>query len=261
MTSSTTDALDLSPYLAGGGLPPLHLKQVKLQIDTTVVAGVDREHNQQMITHCDATSDYLYGDYTPQPTYKQGSRPMLERIVTSITSRFKTEPQQIQAMVTWVIHNTPHAGTINCKTPSDTAPTEERMIEQGWAWCNEQGRLLVSLAQIAGYRARMCFLFHKNAPQSHATTEIFFNDKWVFVDPTYGLFICGDPAHPYSARDLQRDPQAKRICDDQHARAFVIKDILSSPERIPGPSPKPLLAANAHMSDYFCDFALCNYLI
>jgi transglutaminase-like putative cysteine protease len=258
--TSTTLKLDLEQFKAGKGLPELHQQKIKQQIDETIVAGIDKEHNRQMITFCDATAEYLYSQYTPaKPTYKRGSRPLLERVADAITSRYQGEANQIQAMVTWVVRNITHPISRPGKSPADTAPTEERIIEHGWGWCNEQGRTLVALAQVAGYPARMCFLLHKKAPRSHATTEIFFNNKWVWVDPTYGCFICADPDRPFSARELHEDPEAQRICDDQYARAQITRNVQWFPERIPDvATTRP---GSEAASEFFHYFALCNYII
>lgn len=252
---------DLTPYLSGRGLPEPHHKQIQKQIDESIIAGIDREHNIQMIAHCPATSDYLYTQYTPKPVYQRGSRPMLERIVDSITSRYVGEANQVHAIVNWVISNVDHPVNRPCKSPADTAPTEERIIEHGWGWCNEQGRLVVALAQIAGFPARMCLIFHKNAPASHATTEVFFNNKWVWVDPTWGFFVCADPSHPFSAKELQTDPYAQRVCDDQYARAKIAYEMRWARERIPDKATQPPSIGVERLSESFHSFGLCNYLI
>lgn len=261
MTATTT--INLDDYKAGKGLPELHQQKVREQIELPILAGVDRDHNLQMITYCKETAAYLYEGYTPTTVaYTRGSRPMLERAVDALTSRYKGPSAQVQAMVSWVVANLTHPVSIPGSRPADCNLPEEQLIERGWAWCNEQARVLVSMAQIAGYPARMCFLFHKNAPASHATTEIFFHDKWVFVDPTYGCYFGIDPKRPYAARDIHEDPHARLIVDDQYARAWVAREVQRDHHLIAPPVDKPLHDPAVHRrSDYFTHFALCNHII
>lgn len=255
--------INLDDFKAGKGLPELHQQKVREQIELPILAGVDRDHNLQMITCTPETAAYLYSDYTPTTvSYKRGSRPMLERVVASLTSRYKGPSAQIQAFVSWVVANLTHPVSIPGNRPADCNLTEEQLIERGWAWCNEQARVLVSLAQIAGYPARMCFLFNKNAPSSHATTEIFFHDKWVFVDPTYGCYFGVEPTRPFSAKDIHEDENIRRIVDDQYARAWVAREVARDHHLIAPPVDKPMYdPTRDRRSDYFTDFALCNHII
>jgi len=261
--NAAATTINLDQYKAGKGLPELHQQKIREQIELPILAGIDLEHNLQMITYNKDTAAYLYGEYSPTAvSYKRGSRPMLERVVESLTSRYKGPSAQIQALVTWVVTNLTHPVSIPGNRPADCNLTEEQLIERGWAWCNEQGRVLVSLAQIAGYPARMCFLFSNNAPSSHATTEIFFHDKWVFVDPTYGCFFGVDPKRPYSAREIHENENVRVIVDDQYARAWVAREVQRDHHLIAPPVDKPMLdMAVARRSDYFTNFSLCNYTI
>lgn len=71
------------------------------------------------------------------------------------------------------------------KTPSESLTTEKpihEMIAQGYGFCDEQASVFLALANYAGIRGRLVFLFGSDSISHHSVAEIFI-DKWYMIDP------------------------------------------------------------------------------
>jgi transglutaminase-like putative cysteine protease len=100
--------------------------------------------------------------------------------------------------------------------------TEEDLFRSGHGWCNEQARVLVALAQIAGLPSRLVFAHSRDGKAGHVVTEVYADGKWVLVDQTEGLVFARKDGRPLNVLDFRRDPAAWREADAlykaQHAR-------------------------------------------
>jgi len=180
------DKLDLTPFLARG----FSAKADSL-IANIPVEGIDKYHTYSQIRLAPETSEYLYNEYTPATVkYYKGSRPDLERILENIhIENLNSGKEKIMAIMKWVAMNIKHARYAGSETPGNRALSEEELISSGWGWCNEKARIFVSMAQIAGFPARMCSLFHLDKTHGHMTSEVYVDSKWAFTDPTSATVI------------------------------------------------------------------------
>jgi hypothetical protein len=169
--------LDLSPYIGKGFSP-----QIDHMIATVGVAGIDLMQTQSEVQLCDETEPILYGEtFSPRRIrYQIGSRPVLEKICTGFRG------DRVLEAMRWtqahVIH--PH---FSGPTPGDRALSEERLIESGRGYCNEQSRVFIALCEVMEIPARLCFLWHVNNGTGHTATEVFNDGRWEFCDATYGV--------------------------------------------------------------------------
>jgi hypothetical protein len=147
------------------------------------VAGIDRAQAHAMVRLCEQTEPVLYGpDFSPRRIgYHAGSRPALE----AIAHGFGPSPA---AAMEWVRRHVRHPHFAGHVAP-DRALTEERLIDSGVGWCNEQCRVFVALCQVMGVPARLCFLFHANGKTAHTAAEAFVDGRWAFHDVTYGIRV------------------------------------------------------------------------
>ena len=137
--------------------------------------GVDGITPEVQVILCEATADYLYSRYTPTKVeYRQGSRPFLEKIVRKVTQGFKTDREKVFSLMRFVRDLSPNPE----RKDLFVGGTEEEIIKkQAWV-CNEKARALIILWQIAGYPSR--FIGHHIG--GHATTEVYLDGKWCYMD-------------------------------------------------------------------------------
>jgi len=119
----------------------------------------------------------------------------------------------------WVPFNLKHAKFIAGDTPGNRALSEEELLESGWGWCNEQARLFVTLAQIAGFPARMCSIYHFDGIHAHMTSEVFVNGKWSFADASNALVVELPDGSWASAMEISWDEPAKVATDKIYPKA------------------------------------------
>jgi hypothetical protein len=144
---------------------------------------VDGQIHANVVLLCPETADFLYTRFTPtEVEYRQGSRPVLEATVREVTPDCVTDRQKVLALLRYV-------RDIYQQRPSDgSSPlrggTEEQLLESRPRLCEHQSRLLVALWQVAGFPARRVGHF----VGGHAVTEVFFEDKWAYID-IRGIYV------------------------------------------------------------------------
>jgi len=247
---------EIEKFRGGKGYPA----SVPALASAPPVKGIDLEHVQQMVVYRPETAEYLYTRYTPtKPAYRPGSRPKLEAIAKAVTAGYSSDWEKAQALLGWVNAHLMHPmGRVEA-SPPDRAATEEVLIESGWAWCNEQSRVYVALAQTVGLAARMCFIWHATLPCGHAPAETFLDGAWAFTDATYNTMIREPGGHVFSGGELHSLDRAKRAADDQYRRAQI-----QQIERWAKTNPVNASAAKTGTrldSAWFGHVSLSNYII
>lgn len=195
--------LDLTPFLARGFGAKEDTFIANIQVE-----GIDKYHTYSQIRLAPETSEYLYKEYTPVTAkYYKGSRPMLEKILNSLQlEKLNSNKEKVTAILKWTAVNIKHAIYVGTETPGNRALSEEELINSGWGWCNEKARIFVSMAQMAGFPARMCSLFHQDKTHGHMTSEVYFDGRWAFTDPTSATVIVSPATGDWAdARTLSWD--------------------------------------------------------
>ncbi len=161
---------------------------------------VDCEHfidNQLYL--CAETAEYIYTDYTPTTVeYQEGSRPGLEKVIDTLDLRDRPDFDKFLWLARFVrdLPNKHGWGPMPF-----TGGTEEELIEKGPAMCNEQARLLVVLAQVAGLPAR--YVGHHIG--GHGVTEVYIDGGWAYYD-IRGKFFFGGNGKLASTWEIWQDP-------------------------------------------------------
>lgn len=210
--------LDLTPFIARG-----FSEKIDKFIANVPVDGIDRYHSWTQVRLAPETASFLYEDFTSTNIkYFKGSRPALEKIIDDIFAEKNdaSDKEKVLAILRWVSENLMHAKFFRGDIPGSRALTEEELLESGWGWCNEQSRLFVSLAQIAGYPARMCSIYHAEGIHSHMTTEVFVDDKWSFADATIATVVELPDGSWASAKEISWDPSVKELTDKAYAKSL-----------------------------------------
>lgn len=146
---------------------------------------VDGVNPDEHVTLCAATADYLYSKFTPtKVNYVPGSRPFLEKIVAQVTKGIVSDKEKALALMRYVRDFEPNPERKNLFIGG----TEEDIIKKR-AWvCNEKARVLIILWQVAGFPSR--YVGHHIG--GHATTEVYFDDKWAYIDVRGKYFLMQD---------------------------------------------------------------------
>jgi hypothetical protein len=178
------------------------------------VAGIDLE---QALNYTDSDGldlAWFYQSFTyPRVFYKQGSRPVLEKIVWEQTKADAPAMDRLRACLDVVVQRMPHYILLGYNGAPDRAMTEEELLRSGHGWCNEQARVLVALTQIAGLPSRLVFAQSRDNKIAHVVTEVYVEDKWVLVDQTEGLIFTRVDGRPVNVLDLRTDPKVWREAD------------------------------------------------
>jgi hypothetical protein len=149
----------------------------------------------------DQTADVLYG---PGPwdelDYEPSSRPMLEAVLSETLRLDPAAPDRNKALAVMRfardLRNTqPEEGELL------HGGSEEDVIRKGSAMCNEQSRVMIRLAQIAGLPAR--YVGHITG--DHGCAEIKVDGHWAYFD-IRGHHYDRDDGRLASIRDLKSDP-------------------------------------------------------
>ncbi len=218
--------LDLTPFLARG----FGEKSDRL-IANIKVEGIDKYHTLSQIRLAPETAGFLYGAFTPLTvTYHRGSRPRLEKIVAEVLSGVESSPRaQVLALLEWTAQVIRHAMHVKGETPVDRALSEEALLDSGWGYCNEKARILVSLAQIAGYPGRMVSIYHSTGIHGHMVSEIHVEGEWAMADPTFAVVVPKNKGRWASAKDLSWEASLNSTTDEVYRAGILKMDRLHGP--------------------------------
>lgn len=162
------------------------------------------------------TADVLYGpgpwdelDYTP------GSRPMLEGI---LRERIGLDPGACELDKALAVMR--FARDIRKSMPEKHdlfhGGSEADVIKKGSGMCNEQSRVMIRLAQIAGLPAR----YVGHITSDHGTVEIKVDGAWAHFD-IRGHYYHADDGRVASMWQLKRDPGLIERQSDEAARDII----------------------------------------
>ncbi len=140
---------------------------------------VEFERMSEQVLLCEKTYDYLYT--VPEPVrYVKGKRPKLEQVVNNVCRDSESDRDKVLALLCYI-------RDLYHKYDGEDlfyGGTEEEQIKKGEWLCERVSRLMVALCEVAGFPGRT--VMHVAA--GHITVEIFFEDKWGYIDPRCGLF-------------------------------------------------------------------------
>jgi len=176
---------------------------------------VDWQIGEDCYLLTDQTADILYGpgpwddlDYTP------GSRPMLEWLLAEKILPNASADEQAKALAVMRF-----ARDIRGGAPLDQmfqGGTEEDVIRKCSGMCNEQSRVMIRLAQVAGLPAR--YVGHITG--DHGCAEIKIAGHWSYFD-IRGHYYYLDEGGIASIWDLKRDPGLIERQDPEAARDII----------------------------------------
>ena len=113
--------------------------------------------------------------------------------------------QKIEAILQWMAHGPARrseadTGGLAMRNPEDTLN-----IQQLLEVCGMATNAFVNLAQSSGLHARRLLLLDPYGQSKHVVVEVFIDDRWVVVDPSYH-FIPQLPDGHFATRTELKDP-------------------------------------------------------
>jgi transglutaminase-like putative cysteine protease len=190
------------------------------------VGGIDLEQSLNYIAVADAGEEFCYQHYTgSRLLYKQGSRPVLERLAREITAGAADTRQASKRLAAWVAKEVAWAGfhwkDKGERLTTDMGLSEEELIAQGYGWCNEQVRVMCGLTQAIGIPSRIVFACNKEMNCGHCVTEVLLPGGWMMIDQSFG-YAFEMNGEPVRAVDVHGDPIKrayfspiyKKMCQD-----------------------------------------------
>lgn len=158
---------------------------------------VEFERLAEQILYCKETEDYLYA-VPPEPVkYVKGTRPQLEGIVDDVCKDLKTDRERILAIFVYLrdLHKKFGGASLF------RGGTEEELIKKGEWYCERLARLMVALCEVAGFPGRI--IYHVAA--GHLTCEIYFENRWAYFDPRFGMFCLDENENFLSVAEIIKD--------------------------------------------------------
>jgi len=164
---------------------------------------VDAALGDEQILLCDETEDVLYLPPS-EIKYIPGTRPVLEKYVSEITSGCQTDTQKALKLMDFICHSYE-------KTDGRVyfyGGTEEELIKKGENLCECVSRLMCALCEICSIPARI--ITHISG--GHLTCEVFTGGKWWYMDVRKGLYFVLPNGEHASLREIIKNPD---IMDNQ----------------------------------------------
>ena len=187
------------------------------------VAGIDLELSLNYLKLSEVTLDFIYDKYTGgRLPYRAGSRPHLEKIAASLLVNVSKESDKIEVLTNFVADKVKWAGYYHQATGKELACdrnlSEEKLIASGYAWCNEQARLLCALTQIIGIPSRIVFASARKGG-GHVVVEVLTAKGWLLVDQSFGYLFTnnGNIVDAYNVWHNKKnreffEPVYKKLC-------------------------------------------------
>jgi hypothetical protein len=191
------------------------------------------------------TAEYLYCAHTPtEARYEPGTRPHLERFVEVAVEGAKTDAERAARLLERVWRHLIWPQPVPPRT-REVGGTEEDILAQGYAYCNEASRVFVTLAQVPGITARMTFHGTRDGLTGHSLAEAFVDGAWQIADSDINVHGWCVRGMKVSCLDLMRGGEAVAAFD-----RIVTREMLA----VIG-----YVAPGAKYSDLFQVLGICNY--
>jgi hypothetical protein len=176
----------------------------------------DHQQKSHQLVLNEDTAGFIYSDFTSlDVVYAPQSRPQLERLVNRLCPKGRSDREKILALLDHVYRGAARENV-------DVFPgrrlyvlnaREEEVLKLNRCSCECNTRLIVCLAQIAGFPARYTSSYSFVDPRKgyalnggHAMPEIYLEGGWALFDSDHGFFCLKEDGRIASLWELRRDP-------------------------------------------------------
>ena len=176
----------------------------------------DYHQKSTQIVLNEETAGFIYSGFTPLETaYAPQSRPQLERLANRLCPDGLSDREKILALVDHVYRGAARENVdiFSGRKLFVLNAREEEVLKLNRCSCECNTRLIVCLAQIAGFPARCTASYSFVDPRrdyafngGHAMPEIHLEGGWALFDSDHGFFCLKEDGRIASLWDLRRDP-------------------------------------------------------
>jgi hypothetical protein len=141
-----------------------------------------------------------------------------------------TPQQKTEALLAWMRHLPPRTDDVVEGAASLRDPVNIVQSETLLRVCGSASNAFLNLADVAGLKARRLLLLQHSGGANHVVAEVWWDDRWVVVDPQHG--------HVFT------DSTGRALTKEELSRPEVFQEAIS---RIPGYSPDYTFQRTAHL--------------
>ncbi|HUW57286.1 MAG TPA: transglutaminase domain-containing protein [Planctomycetota bacterium] len=176
------------------------------------------DHHQKgnQIVLNEETAGFIYRDFTPlEVAYAPQSRPQLERLVNRLCPDGLSDREKVLALVDHVYRGAARENVdiFSGRKLFVLNAREEEVLKLNRCSCECNTRVIVCLAQIAGFPARYTSSYSFADPEKdyalnggHAMPEIYLEGGWALFDSDHGFFCLKEDGKIASLWELRQDP-------------------------------------------------------
>lgn len=122
-------------------------------------------------------------------------------IADRLTKDAKTEEEKVLKIFDYIHENLNAMGgeVIDKDTWND--------LFRGIAWCDQQSWALATLLSKENISGRIVMLRNKEMVSTHTIAEVFLKDRWIALDPLYGLVFRKDNGSLATLEEISQNPE------------------------------------------------------
>lgn len=133
-------------------------------------------------------------------------RKYLRGFSDAIVPEAASPQQKAEAILGWMLNGPPrleaqHPTDLSPRDPSDTLNYRQLLNV-----CGSATNAFLNLSRSAGLQSRRLLLLGPDHRTKHVVAEIYLDDRWVIVDPTYRAFLKDAHGNLLTSKELQ-DPR------------------------------------------------------
>ena len=215
---------EVLPFLGKRGLPDPWCKRTKPL--GSGVAGIDRWQANHFVVYRKETAAFLNSKYTRlEVDYRAGMLPTHEKVVAEYTSGLKTDREKALALLTKALPRVfmhPTMPPLGAACRANRGLDDEALLKSGTGFCNEQARVFARLCQVAGFPARLVYLFYSDGRSGHTIAEFYADGRWAMADASWFCVFPAQDGHLLSAVECHEAGNGKVIAQAYFARFQVL---------------------------------------
>jgi len=122
-------------------------------------------------------------------SWEFSTRSYLKGFSDAIIPSSDNSEQKVEAILTWMQHGparriTQDPNALDARNPENTL-NYQQLLEV----CGTATNAFVNLAQSSGLSARRILLLDQDLQSKHVVAEVFLDDRWIVVDPSYHTIL------------------------------------------------------------------------
>ena len=110
---------------------------------------------------------------------------------------------RLKALVEWTHENVRPQYASPHRLVTDDAFS---VLRRGFGYCDQNAHVFATLATLAGYPARMLFVYDASGNSPHTVAQVRVENRWVVADPWLGVLPVDPTGAPMTVEDMAERP-------------------------------------------------------